>query len=332
MAGRFFIMICRDDTEGECTKRNLFGTSPSGGQMLRALQIGDTGFLLNIQSGTLHGVFEAESELQMNIEPDAWQGRFPVQVRVKPRGQVDKLTRGHEILSKLGIIRPGKKAPSFPVQDDPLRLQNLLAHFPQATTQRSSKDHATPTGPIARTAPAPRLCFDDVAGLEEVKSFIRERMIEPALDPELASKYRLRFGGGVLLYGPPGTGKTRIAQATAGELEARFEEMSPSVIRGYPGDPEQRLERLFRDLHSSPRAVLFLDEAEALLARREEQHSSVMERITAVLLSQLSGIFQDRSRSILLIAATNAPWKIDEAFLRPGRLDESLYVTNGVSF
>ena len=49
MAGRFFIMICRDDTEGECTKRNLFGTSPSGGQMLRALQIGDTGFLLNIR-------------------------------------------------------------------------------------------------------------------------------------------------------------------------------------------------------------------------------------------------------------------------------------------
>jgi SpoVK/Ycf46/Vps4 family AAA+-type ATPase len=134
-------------------------------------------------------------------------------------------------------------------------------------------------------------------------------MIEPALDPELASKYRLRLGGGVWLYGPPGTGKTRIAQATASELEARFEEMSPSVIRGYPGDPEQRLEMLFRDLHSSPRAVLFLDEAEALLARREEQKSSVMERITAVLLSQLSGIFQDRNRSILLIATTNAPWK-----------------------
>jgi transitional endoplasmic reticulum ATPase len=78
---------------------------------------------------------------------------------------------------------------------------------------------------------------------------------------------------------------------------------------------------LFRDLHTSPRAVLFLEEADALLVRREEQKSSVMERITAVLLSQLSGIFQDRSRSILLIAATNAPWKIDEAFLRPGRLD-----------
>lgn len=62
------------------------------------------------------------------------------------------------------------------------------------------------------------------------------------------------------------------------------------------------------------------------LARREEQKSSVMERITAVLLNQLSGIFQDRSRLILLIAATNVPWKIDEAFLRPGRLDECLYV------
>lgn len=326
MAGRFFIMVCRNDTEGECIKRNLFGTTPPGGQMLRALQIGDTGFLLNIEAGVLHGIFEAESQPQMNIEPDAWQGRFPVQVRVKPRGKVERLTRGSEILSKLGIIHPGKKAPSFPVQDDPTRLQNLLAHFPQATAQRSSKDVTTPAGPIERVAHVPRLCFGEVAGLEEVKSFIHERMIEPALDPELASKYRLRLGGGVLLYGPPGTGKTLIAQATAGELEARFEEMSPSVIRGYPGDPEQRLEILFRDLHTSPRAVLFLDEADALLARREEQKSSVMERITAVLLSQLSGIFQDRSKSILLIAATNAPWKIDEALLRPGRLDECLYV------
>jgi SpoVK/Ycf46/Vps4 family AAA+-type ATPase len=151
-------------------------------------------------------------------------------------------------------------------------------------------------------------------------------MIDPVLDPDLARKYRLRLGGGVLLYGPPGNGKTLIAKATAGELEARFEEISPSVIRGYPGNPDQRLENLFRDLRSSARAVLFLDEAEALLARREDQKSNVMERITPVLLTQFNGIFHDRRRPFLVIAATNAPWKIDEAFLRTGLFDKCLYV------
>ena len=115
MALRFFIMICKNGTEEECIRRNLFGTTPSSGQMLRALQIGDAGFLLNIETGALHGVFEAASQPQMHIEPDAWQGRFPLQVRVRPRGKVERLNRGSEILSNLGIIRPGKKAPSFPV-------------------------------------------------------------------------------------------------------------------------------------------------------------------------------------------------------------------------
>ena len=413
MAARFFILNCTDETEKECIKRNLFGTNASDAWLLDALQIGDTGFLFNIDSNALHGVFEAKSQPQPYIEPGAWQGRFPIQVRVAPRGKIERLSGGFEILTSLGIISPGKKAPSFPIHDGLTTLHNLLAHFhqtaissqaavpsqvatpsqvaapakavettrvaqrpePAAPTWKlpfanvASLDHvksfirqvaaplqATETTRVTqppsqavettrvaqppsqavettRVAQRPepaahtlKLSFNDVAGLDHVKSFIRERMIDPVLDADLARKYRLRLGGGVLLYGPPGNGKTLIAKATAGELEARFEEISPSVIRGYPGDPDQRLENLFRDLRSSARAVLFLDEAEALLGRREDQKSSVMERITPVLLTQFDGIFHDRRRPFLVIAATNAPWKIDEAFLRTGLFDKCLYV------
>jgi len=171
-----------------------------------------------------------------------------------------------------------------------------------------------------------RLKFENVAGLNDIKEFIRERMIEPAINFELAQKYRLRLGGGLLLYGPPGTGKTLIAQATAGELDAEFIEISPSVIRGFPGDAEKKIEELFLQLHSFPRAVVFIDEADALLAHRETQTSTVMERITPVLLAQFSKLSRNRYKPILIIAATNSPWEIDNAFLRPGRLDKCLYV------
>ncbi|MEE9550904.1 MAG: AAA family ATPase [Candidatus Binatia bacterium] len=395
MAARFFILLCTDETEKECISRNLFGTKAPDAWLLDALQIGDTGFLFNIDSYALHGVFEAKSQPQPYIEPGAWQGRFPIQVRVAPRGKIERLSGGFEILTSLGIISPGKKAPSFPIHDGLTTLHNLLAHFHQtaaplqaaetttvaqrpepaastwklpfanvagldhvksfirqvaaplqaaettreaqppsqaveATREAQPPSQAVETTRVAqRPEPAVhtlKLSFNDVAGLDHVKSFIRERMIDPVLDTDLARKYRLRLGGGVLLYGPPGNGKTLIAKATAGELEARFEEVSPSVIRGYPGNPDQRLENLFRDLRSSARAVLFLDEAEALLARREDQKSSVMERITPVLLTQFDGIFHDRRRPFLVIAATNAPWKIDEAFLRTGLFDKCLYV------
>ncbi len=151
-------------------------------------------------------------------------------------------------------------------------------------------------------------------------------MVDPVVNLEAAQRYHLRLGGGLLLYGPPGTGKTLIAQATAGEIDAQFVELSPSIIRGYPGEPERKIEELFQNLLMAPRGLVFLDEAEALLATRDNQTSSVMQRITPVLLSQFAKLSRHRIKPILVIAATNMPWGIDNAFLRPGRLDKVLYV------
>jgi len=172
----------------------------------------------------------------------------------------------------------------------------------------------------------PQYRLEDVAGLGDVKRFIYQRLIAPFEDEELASKLRLRVGGGMLLFGSPGTGKTLIAMAIANHIQAKFIEISPSVILGYPGEAEKRLERIFSRLEKEPRAVVFLDEAEWILCRREEQTSSVMQRVIPVLLSQLSRIFKDKSKPIIVIAATNKPEMIDSAFLRPGRFDKLFYI------
>src|SRR5438270_3875233 len=68
----------------------------------------------------------------------------------------------------------------------------------------------------------PGVRFDDVAGLDDVKEEIKLKMVYPVRHPDLAEKYGIRAGGGVLLFGPPGTGKTLLARATAGELDAEF--------------------------------------------------------------------------------------------------------------
>ncbi len=165
-----------------------------------------------------------------------------------------------------------------------------------------------------------------MAGLKEVKDFIYQRIITPFEDEEAAYKLGLQIGGGVLLFRPPGTGKTLLAQAIAKSIQAKFIEISPSIIIGYPGEAEKRLENIFASLDREPRAVVFLDEAEWILSRREEQASSVMQRVTPLLLAQLSKLFKEKKRSIIIVAATNKPQNIDPAFLRPGRFDRIFYI------
>ena len=130
----------------------------------------------------------------------------------------------------------------------------------------------------------------------------------------------------MFLFGPPGTGKTLLGKSIANEIEAKFIEITPTIIRGYPGDAEKRIEQIFSALDKEPRAVLFLDEAEWILGKREQQTSSVMPRITSTLLAQLTKLFKDRNRPIIVIAATNRPESVDTAYLRPERFDQKYYV------
>jgi AAA+ superfamily predicted ATPase len=319
-----FFMICKNETKQECLDRNLFGGLEWQLTPMKQIRKGDIGLLINLSNNELIGIFEARGNAQLNIEPEAWQGKFPAQVRVHLLGTIQGVSKAIEKLSNIGVgmttIKSGAHVPKFPVHSQDIldKVLVLFSHTPQVTTQVES----IPQLP----SKSDKLKFDNIAGLNDIKQFIRERMIEPAIDFELAKRFRLRLGGGLLLYGPPGTGKTLIAQATAGELDAEFIEISPSVIRGFPGDAEKKIEELFLKLLTLPRAVVFIDEAEALLAQRESQTSSVMERITPVLLAQFSKLSKNRYKPVLTIAATNSPWKIDSAFLRPGRLDKLLYV------
>jgi transitional endoplasmic reticulum ATPase len=178
-----------------------------------------------------------------------------------------------------------------------------------------------------RVRERPSVTFEDIAGLDEAKAAIRLRMIYPYTHPHLAKKYAVRTGGGVLLYGPPGTGKTLLAKAVAGEIDAAFFNVKPSEIMSkWVGEAEQNIARLFAEAKAEPRAVIFIDEVEALVPRRREQSSTVMQRVVPQILQELEGFDKTAARALLFVGATNEPWSLDPAVMRPGRFDEKVYI------
>lgn len=168
----------------------------------------------------------------------------------------------------------------------------------------------------------PKVRFDDVAGLDEVKEKIRDLIITPFLYPDEAKKWKIKIGGSILLYGPPGTGKTLLAKAVAGELDARFYYVKASdIMSKWVGESEKRIAELFRAAREA-RSVIFIDEIDALLPKRT--NNSVMQRVVPQFLTELDGM--ESNNDLLLIAATNIPWNLDPAALRSGRFDFKFYI------
>ena len=172
----------------------------------------------------------------------------------------------------------------------------------------------------------PKTTFADVAGMEEAKRQIRLRLIDPIKDRVRAQRYGIKPGGGILLYGPPGTGKTLLAKAVAGELDLPFFSITAADIFGkLVGDSEKNVRKLFKEVRRHPLSVVFIDELETIFPNRSVDVHETTRKVVAYMLQELDGIDTGKN-PILLLGATNVPWMVDEAFLRPGRFDVKLFV------
>jgi len=129
---RCFIMLCDDHTEEECLERNLFGDRAKRLEYLDEIKSGDIGFLLNVNKDELIGIFQACSEAQLNIEPDAWDGKFAAQVHVKLISKLQRINDATYILGKAGVgmgqLASGAPAPQYPVHGQDVG-EKILAHF-----------------------------------------------------------------------------------------------------------------------------------------------------------------------------------------------------------
>ena len=171
----------------------------------------------------------------------------------------------------------------------------------------------------------PATTFDDVVGMEDVKQLIRTRVIDQIKYPELYDRYGLKGGTGVLLFGLPGTGKTTIARAIAHEIGAPlFTVKLSDVLSKWVGESEKLISQLFDKARETPTSLIFFDDFDSLGMERQDDgnHNN---KIIVELINQMDG-FRQNTNTIILLAATNRPWMIDSALMRPGRFEHHIYV------
>jgi len=173
----------------------------------------------------------------------------------------------------------------------------------------------------------PTMTFNDVAGMAKMKEEIREAVVYPMRNPELARKYGKLGGGGILMYGPPGCGKTFIVKAAAGECQSGFINAKLSdLLDMYVGNTEKNIHKVFELARKNVPCILFFDEVEAIGGRRDQQEGQqYMKMAVNQMLYEMDGV-EANNQNVLIIAATNAPWDVDPALRRSGRFSKTIYV------
>lgn len=173
----------------------------------------------------------------------------------------------------------------------------------------------------------PPASFADIGGLENVKRELQMAIVDAIIRPDIFQMYGHRPSSGVLLYGPPGCGKTLLARAIAYEANraAFISVKGPELLNKFLGESESAVRSVFRRARDSAPCIIFFDELDAIAPRRSDDSSSAAaSRVVNQLLTEMDGVV-DRGR-VFVIGATNRINLIDEAILRPGRLDKKIEV------
>ncbi|MBS3155701.1 CDC48 family AAA ATPase [Candidatus Woesearchaeota archaeon] len=167
--------------------------------------------------------------------------------------------------------------------------------------------------------------YEDVGGIEEEVTKVREMVELPLKHPEIFEKLGIQPPAGVLLHGPPGSGKTLLAKAVANESEANFILVNgPEIMNKFYGESERKIRSIFEEAEKNAPSIIFFDEIDAIAPKREETYGEVERRVVSQLLTQMDGL--KKRGKVVVIGATNRPNAIDPALRRPGRFDREISI------
>lgn len=171
---------------------------------------------------------------------------------------------------------------------------------------------------------SPGVAFDDIAGMEDVKSALREMIILPVQRPDLFSGLRAP-GKGILLFGPPGTGKTMVAKAVASTAKATFFSISASSLSSkWHGETEKLMRVLFEVARERQPSFIFIDEIDSVLGSRGDGEHEASRRLKTEFMVQFDGAAGNPDDSVYVLGATNRPQDLDDAVIR--RLSRRIFV------
>ena len=171
----------------------------------------------------------------------------------------------------------------------------------------------------------PNVNWTDIGGLENIKQELKETIEWPLKNPEAFSRLGIKPPKGILLYGPPGTGKTLIAKAVASESEANFILVKgPELLNKWVGESERGVRKIFEKARQTAPTIIFFFLDAIAPKRGLELGSRVTENVVNTILAEMDGL--EEMQDVTILAATNRPDILDNALLRPGRLDRLLLI------
>jgi len=206
--------------------------------------------------------------------------------------------------------------------DDRVAVNNSLS------VVKALDDETDVRARVMQVDQSPDVTYQDIGGVDEQMEEVRETVEMPIENPGMFDEVGINPPSGVLLHGPPGTGKTMLAKAVANQTDATFIKMAGSeLVHKFIGEGAKLVRDLFELARQQEPAVVFIDEIDAIAAKRTESKTSgdaEVQRTMMQLLSEMDG-FEDRGQ-ISIIAATNRFDMLDRAILRPGRFDRLIEV------
>jgi len=201
-------------------------------------------------------------------------------------------------------------------------LSVTMDHF------RSALGVCNPSALRETVVETPNTTWDDIGGLENVKRELKELVQYPVEHPEMYHKFGMEPSKGVLFYGPPGCGKTLLAKAIANECQANFISIKgPELLTMWFGESESNVRDVFDKARQAAPCVLFFDELDSIAKSRGGSlgdAGGAGDRVINQILTEMDGI--GKKKNVFVIGATNRPDIIDPAILRPGRLDQLIYI------
>ncbi|RZC75482.1 hypothetical protein C5167_050971 [Papaver somniferum] len=214
------------------------------------------------------------------------------------------------------------------LEDEEIDAEILNSMFITNEHLRTSLGASNPSALRETTVEVPNVTWEDIGGLDTVKRELQETVQYPVEHPEKFEKFGMSPSKGVLLYGPPGGGKTLLAKAIANECQANFISVKgPELLTMWFGESEANVREIFDKARQSSPCVLFFDELDSIATQRGSSvgdAGGAADRVLNQLLTEMDGM--NEKKRVFIIGATNRPDIIDPALLRPGRLDQLIYI------
>ncbi|CAO4365223.1 hypothetical protein L5515_014164 [Caenorhabditis briggsae] len=233
------------------------------------------------------------------------------------------------LCSEAALQQIREKMELIDLEDDQIDAEVLNSLAVTMENFRFAQGKSSPSALREAVVETPNTTWADIGGLQNVKRELQELVQYPVEHPEKYLKFGMQPSRGVLFYGPPGCGKTLLAKAIANECQANFISIKgPELLTMWFGESEANVRDVFDKARAAAPCVLFFDELDSIAKARGSgaggDAGGASDRVINQVLTEMDGM--NAKKNVFIIGATNRPDIIDPAVLRPGRLDQLIYI------